>query len=168
MRIIIICGDDECGQEYPADTKDRIWECPHCGRSRENQYYPFLTAVLMNARIHAADADWRTLHDDLLATAQGKVADLLDRMTYLRRDVEKLRLQLPEEDRKGLADLPSPDDLPDFLGGWSPVATTDDDRWRDLHDQLLEGARGDILALEDAVGGMESEIRDIKSKLDLA
>ena len=32
----------------------------------------------------------------------------------------------------------------------------------------MEGARGEILALEDAVSGMESEIKDIKSKLILA
>ncbi|UCC94102.1 MAG: hypothetical protein JSW25_05430, partial [Thermoplasmata archaeon] len=74
MRIIIICGNPECGEEYPADTRDRTWECPHCGRSRENQYYPFLNAKLMNARIHSDEADWKAHHDELLMTAQGKVA----------------------------------------------------------------------------------------------
>ena len=169
MRIIIICGDPECGEEYPTDTKDRTWECPHCGRVRENKYYPFLTAKLMNARIHADEADWKAHHDELLMTAQGKVTDLRDRIGFLRKDLGKLLVQLPEEDRAGLPDLASSDDLPDFLGGWSPEASTDEPAtWRQEHDRLMEGARGEILALEDAVSGMESEIKDVKSKLILA
>ena len=28
MRIIIICGDPACGEEYPAETGDRLWERP--------------------------------------------------------------------------------------------------------------------------------------------
>jgi predicted nucleic acid-binding Zn-ribbon protein len=169
MRIIIICGDPDCGEEYPADTKDRMWECPHCGRTRENQYYPFLNAQLMNARIHSDEADWKTHHDELLTTARGKAADLRDRVGFLRKDLQKLRVQLPEEDRAGLADLASPEDFPSFLGRWAPEASTSDaSRWRELHDRLLEGARGEILSLEDAVKAMETEIKDIKSKLALA
>lgn len=168
MRIIIICGDPECGEEYPTDTKDRIWECPHCGRTRENQYYPFLTAKLMNARIHATEADWKAQHDELLATAQAKVFDLRDRFGFLRKDLKRLRVQLPEEDRVGLPDLVTPDDIEDFLGDWTPEAPADDTAaWKDLHDRLLEGARGEILAFEDAVSGMETEIKDIKSQLTL-
>ena len=169
MRIIIICGDPECGEEYPTDTKDRIFECPHCGRVRENQYYPFLTAKLMNARIHSREADWKAQHDELLATAQAKVFDLRDRFGFLRKDLERLRVQLPEEDRAGLPDLVTPDDIEDFLGGWTPEAPADDTAaWKDLHDRLLEGARGEILAFEDAVHGMETEIKDIRSQLAMA
>ncbi len=169
MRIIIICGAPECGEEYPAETKDRRWECPHCERVRENQYYPFLTAKLMNARIHASEADWKVHHDELLATAQAKVFDLRDRFGFLRKDLNRLRVQLREEDRVGLPDLVTPDDIEDFLGDWTPEAPADDTAaWKDLHDRLLEGARGEILALEDAVGGMETEIKDIKSQLTLA
>ena len=169
MRMIIICGVPDCGEEYPADTGDRTWECPHCGRVRDNQYYPFLTAKLMNARIHSDETDWKEQHDELLMNARGKVADLRDRATFMRKDLKRLRVQLPEEDREKLADLASLDDVPDFLGGWTPDAPADDAAaWRDLHDRLLEGARDEIIALEDMVGSMEREIKDIKSKLSLA
>jgi hypothetical protein len=168
MRMIIICGDPECGEEYPADTKDRTWECPHCGRVRDNQYYPFLTAKLMNARIHPDEADWKAHHDELLMTARGRVGELMERASYLRKDLQKLRVQLPDDERDGLPQLVSLDEH-DFLDGWSPEATGDDQAaWRDLHDRLLEGAREDILTLEDAVASMEREIKDIKSKLSLA
>jgi hypothetical protein len=161
MRMIIICGDPDCGEEDPADTGDRTWECPHCGRVRDNQYYPFLTAKLMNARIHSDEADWKGHHDELLVTARGKAADL--------RDLAKLRVRLPEEDRERLGEPVSLDDIEPFLDGWDPRSDGDDDpEWRDLHDRLLEGARKEILALEDAVNGMASEIRDIKSKLNIA
>jgi len=169
MRIIIICGDPECGEEYPTDTKDRMWECPHCGRQRENQFYPFLNAQLMNARIHPDEADWKAHHDELLMTAKGRVSGLRDRMDHLRKDLQKLRAQLPEEEVAKLPDLASPDDIDDFLTGWTPEAPSDEGaQWRDLHDRLFEGARGEILALEDIVGAMETEIKDIKSKLVLA
>ena len=169
MRIIIICGDPECGEEYPTDTKDRIWECPHCGRQRENQFYPFLNAKLMNARIHSDEADWKEHHDELLMTAKGKVADLRDRITYLRKDLKKLRVQLPEEDQAKLHDLASPDDIDDFLTGWVPEASSDEPAvWLDLHDRLFEGARSEIMALEDIEQAMQKEIKDIKSKLHLA
>jgi hypothetical protein len=169
MRMIIICGDPDCGEEYPADTGDRTWECPHCGRVRDNQYYPFLTAKLMNARIHSDEADWKGHHDELLVTARGKAADLRERGHYLAKDLAKLRVRLPEEDRERLGEPVSLDDIEPFLDGWDPRSDGDDDpEWRDLHDRLLEGARKEILALEDAVNGMASEIRDIKSKLNIA
>jgi hypothetical protein len=168
MRMIIICGDPDCGEEYPADTGDRSWECPHCGRVRDNQYYPFLTAKLMNARIHSDEADWKEHHDELLMTARGKVGELRERAAYLRKDVQKLRVQLPEEEREALPELLALDDG-DFLEGWSPEASGDDRAaWRELHDRLLEGARDEVLSLEDAVASMEREIKDIKSKLKLA
>jgi len=169
MRMIIICGDPVCGEEYPTDTKDRMWECPHCGRKRENQFYPFLNAQLMNARIHSDDADWKAHHDQLFTSAKGLVVDLRDRIAFLRKDLGKLRFQLPQEDQAKLPDLASLDDVEDFLSGWTPEAPSDEPaRWRDLHDRLLEGARGEILALEDAAAAMETEIKDIKSTLGLA
>ncbi len=168
MRIIIICGDPDCGEEYPAETGDRTWECPHCGRVRENGYYPFLTAKLMNARIHSDETDWRAQHDELLATARGKAADLRDRAGFLAKDLAKLLVRLPEGEGGKTPGPASLDDIEPFLDGWDPGATGEDPGWRDLHDRLLEGARAEILALEDAVSAMEAEIRDIKSRFELA
>ncbi len=169
MRIIIICGDPECGEEYPTETTDRLWECPHCGRERENQYYPFLTAQLMNARIHADEADWKEHHDALLERARSKVADLRDHIDFLRKDLGKLRARLPEEERAKRPDLDTIDQVDDPLASWEPQAEEDDmGAWRDLHDKLLEGARGEIIALEDAARQMEDEIKSIKSSLNLA
>jgi hypothetical protein len=169
MRIIIICGDPECGEEYPAETDDRLWSCPHCGRERENLYYPFLTARLMDARIHTDEADWREHHDQLLSKAQGRVAELRDHIGYLRKDLAKLRVRLPEEDRQRFQRGPGEDEVDSFLDNWSPEADDGDGgAWKDLHDRLLEGARGEILALEDVVKGMEDEVRKIKGILGLA
>jgi hypothetical protein len=169
MRIIIICGDPACGEEYPAETGDRIWECPHCGRERENQYYPFLTAQLMNARIHSEEADWREHHDRLLETANRRVADIRDHIEILKKDLRRLRVSLPEEEQAKLPDLETIDLVEDFLGSWEPDAPAEDSgQWRDLHDQLLEGARCEIMALEDATRTMEDEIRSIKSSAGLA
>ncbi len=169
MRIIIICGNPECDEEYPTDTTDRHWECPHCGRERENQYYPFLTAQLMNARIHADEAEWKEHHDARLEGALSKVADLRDHNIFLKKDLRKLRVRLPEEERAKLPDLDTIDKVDDFLASWEPQVEEDDmDAWRDLHDELLEGARGEIIALEDATRQMEDEIKSIKSSLNLA
>ncbi len=169
MRIIIICGDPVCGEEYPAETSDRLWECPHCGRERENRYYPFLNAQLMNARIHADVADWKEHHDSLLETAHRKAADLRDHIGFLKKDLRKLRVRLPEEERAKLPDLGTIDQVDDFLGSWTPDAPADDmGQWREFHDRLLEGARGEIIALEDATRTMEEEIKSIKSTVGLA
>ena len=169
MRIIIICGNPECGEEYPTETTDRLWECPHCNRERENQYYPFLTAQLMNARIHADEADWKEHHDDLLELARSKVADLHDHIDFIKKDQRKLRVRLPEEEQAKLPDLDTIDQVDGFLVSWEPKAEEDDmSAWRDLHNELLEGARGEIIALEDATRQMEDEIKSIKSTLNLA
>ncbi len=169
MRIIIICGDPDCGDEYPAETEDRLWSCPHCGRERENMYYPFLTARLMDARIHSDEADWKEHHDQLLEKAQGMVAELRDHIGWLSKDLAKLRVRLSEEDRAKFQGEHDKEDVDALLNSWVPEAD-DDDRgsWKDLHDQLLEGARGEILALEDIVHAMEGEVREIKGILDLA
>ena len=169
MRIIIICGAPECGEEYPAETEERLWVCPHCGRERENKYYPFLTATLMNARIHSDEAPWKEHHDELLSKARGKVTDLRDHMDWLRKDLARLRARLPEEERAKLADQPSEDAMDGFLGSWVPDASPDDmGAWRDLHDQLLDGAREEIITLEVIVHDMEDEVINIKSILGLA
>ena len=169
MRIIIICGDPACGEEYPAETEDRLWSCPHCGRERKNMYYPFLTARLMDARIHSDEADWKEHHDQLLAKARGRVAELRDHIGWLRKDLSKMRVRLPEEDRAKFQGGHDEEEVDAFLDSWVPEAE-DDDRgtWKDLHDRLLEGARSEILGLEDIVHAMEGEVRKIKRILGLA
>ena len=169
MRIIIICGNPDCQEEYPADTEDRTWECAHCGRERPNLYYPFLTARLMNARIHSDDADWKEHHDELLLKAQRKVSDLVDHIELLRKDLAKLRVRLPEEERDKFDEDAGEVATNGFLGGWVPEAPEDDmSAWRELHDRLLEGARGEILDLEDVVHRLEDQVRSMKATLGIA
>jgi hypothetical protein len=169
MRIIIICGNPDCQEEYPADTEDRSWECAHCGRERPNLYYPFLTAHLMNARIHSDEADWKEHHDELLQKAQRKVADLMDHMQLMRRDLEKLRVRLSDEDRAKFEEDVGEVEPGGFLEGWAPEAPEDDMvAWRELHDNLLEGAREEILALEDVVHRLEDQVRAMKAALGIA
>jgi hypothetical protein len=169
MRIIIICGNPDCQEEYPADTEDRSWECAHCGRERPNLYYPFLTARLMNARIHSDEADWKEHHDELLMKAQRKVADLGDHIELMHKDLAKLRVRLSEEDRAKFDEDEGEPASGGFLDDWSPEAPDDDmGAWRDLHDGLLEGAREQILALEDVVHRLEDQVRAMKAALGIA
>jgi hypothetical protein len=169
LRIFIVCGDPECGEEYPADTGDKRWLCPHCGRERPNKYYPFLTARLMNAKIHADETDWKEHHDDLLSTARRKIEDLRDHIELLRRDLKRLRIRLPEEKRGQFDPLMDGVEVASFLDGWSTEAPEKDrEAWRDLHDRLLEGVREEVLALEETAKRMEDGIRGMKTELGLA
>ena len=95
MRIYHACGNPQCGEEYPTDTKDRLWKCPHCDRELPNPFYPFLTARLMNARIHPDDTDWKEMHDELLSTANRKHEHLRERIEDLERDLRNLKALLP-------------------------------------------------------------------------
>ncbi len=169
MRIIIICGDPDCSEEYSADTDDRVWECPHCGRVKENPYYPFLTARLMHAKYLPADADWKGLHDELLEDARRRVADLIERTEFLEEDIGKLRPRLPEDAEVVATKRPEAAGEGAFLENWSAEAPPDDmEAWRDLHDRLLEGARLQVTALMDYVGGLEEEIKDLKAAIGIA
>ena len=123
----------------------------------------------MNARIHSDEADWKEHHDKLLETARRKVADLRDHIDLIKKELRKLRVRLPEEEQARLPDLDTIDQVEDFLGTWTPEVPEEDvEQWRDLHDQLLEGARGEIIAMENASRTMEEEIRSIKSTVGLA
>ena len=37
MRIIVICGNEECNKEFDADTNEPEWNCPHCDRIIKNK-----------------------------------------------------------------------------------------------------------------------------------
>ena len=88
MRLRIICGNDDCRQEYTTDTMDRTWECPHCGRVRENDFYPFLTARMMQARINGKDDDWEAVHDDMVEKADVRVQEKNVRLRRLEGDLD--------------------------------------------------------------------------------
>lgn len=169
MRIYHACGNAECGEEYPTDTLDRLWVCPHCDRELPNPFYPFLTARLMNARIHADETDWQEMHAELLADANRRAGGLRERIGDLRKDLQTLKVRLPEDVHDEVRDLEGLANVDSFLEGWEPSAPEDDMKaWRDLYDQLLEGARHEIIALEDVVRDMEGNIRDLKSRYSLA
>lgn len=169
VRIFVACANPDCGEEYPVETDDRHWDCPHCGRELENRFYPFLTARLMNARIHSEEADWRQHHDELLERARGRARELREHVDWLARDLGKLRVRLPE-DSPARHEAAEAVDIATFIEDWDPQRPVEDDNgaWRDLHDRLLDGARDEILALEDAARAMESTMRSIKAELGLA
>ena len=75
MRMIVICGNEDCNQEFDADTKDREWKCPHCDRVIVNKNYPFLTAKFMDAKINPDLANWQDLYEELLEEACKLVAE---------------------------------------------------------------------------------------------
>ena len=86
MRIIIVCGNDDCRQEYKVDTTDRFWECSHCGRKRESDNYPFLTAKFMQARIDGDNGDWETILTEAIQKADTKVQENDQRIARLEYD----------------------------------------------------------------------------------
>jgi len=169
MRIIIVCGNPECDEEYNADSNDSLFKCPHCGREKENPYYPFLTARLMQAKSMPADADWKALHDELLGKARRMAFDLRERASFLEADIKKLRRRLPEGTVIKPADLSETAVGGGFIDGWSPADPKDGlDGWRHLHDQLLSGARAEVLSLERRVPRLEDELRRVKSALGIS
>jgi hypothetical protein len=166
MRIIIVCGDPDCSEEYYADSEDRLWTCPHCGREKENPYYPFLTVRLMHAKTAPDDADWKELHDELLLRARRRLAELTDREGFLTQEVARLRGRLPEGKLVPPSEPPDDGGVAGFLAGWAPSGPEGDGgSWRALHDELLEGARAEVLLLEARVPKLEDEVRRLKSAL---
>ncbi len=169
MRIIIVCGNPECGEEYNADSNDSLFKCPFCGREKENPYYPFLTARLMHAKSAPAEADWKALHDDLLERARRMSSELRERAGFLEEDIRKLRRRLPEGADVKPADLSGTAVAGGFIEGWSPPSPADGPGvWRALHDELLTGARAEVLALERAVPKLEDELRRVKAALGVS
>jgi hypothetical protein len=75
MRMIVICGNENCSQEFNADTKDQEWICPHCDRIIENKNYPFLTAKFMDAKINPDFADWKELYEELIEESRKIIAE---------------------------------------------------------------------------------------------
>lgn len=96
MRFIIVCGNPDCRQEYGAETGDREWVCPHCGRVRENEYWPFLDARLMQATIDT-DTDWRKMYMELISRARRMMEDKEEELEALRRELKHCRAQLEAE-----------------------------------------------------------------------
>jgi len=145
MRLRIICGDDDCRQEYTTDTMDRTWECPHCGRVRENDFYPFLSARMMQARINGQDQDWETVHDDMVEKADVRVQEKNVRLRRLEGD-----LGIDDEEA-----------YPDAIAEMRVLAKEDegkaDLKWRERTEWFMERARKIILALEDRVQELEDE-----------
>ncbi|MEM4729516.1 MAG: hypothetical protein QXH42_07145 [Thermoplasmata archaeon] len=96
MRIIIICGNPECRKEYNAETGDREWVCPSCGRVKSNEYWPFLDAKLMQATIDS-NTDWKKMYMELIAKARQMVEDKEEELNILRRDLRRCQDQLEAE-----------------------------------------------------------------------
>lgn len=122
MRMLVRCGDQDCNNEFYADSKDPVWECTNCGREIVNQNYPFLTAKLMQAKIDGDRADWREMFIELVKTARieinarGGNGDDLGFLATAEKDAAKLDLT--------------------------------NQKWREKYDILLGQAREVILTLE--------------------
>jgi hypothetical protein len=150
MRIIVICGNDECGQEYHAETNDFKWECPHCGRERENKFYPFLTARFMQARIDGDKADWKSLYSILKKKAVELIDDLDEKIGDLVKDHSNV--EIPDRG-------PSKEELEN---GANKI---DEKKWRERYEALLETARKAIITREKIVTRLENEIREKSMKI---
>lgn len=120
MRMKVICGDEDCREEFFVESKEHIWVCPNCAREIENRNYPFLTAKLMQAKIDGDNADWRTRFEEIIEEASKLVEEIKD------------------------------DKDPSFIEAARSELEKDmtNARWRELHDRFLEEAREFILNLE--------------------
>ena len=96
MRFIIVCGNPDCRQEYSAETEEREWVCPHCGRVKSNEFWPFLNARLMQATIDG-DTDWKKMYMELIARAREMMEDRDEELRILRRDLKRCQEQLEAE-----------------------------------------------------------------------
>lgn len=96
MRFIVVCGNPDCREEYYTQTEDKQWTCPKCGRVKSNDYWPFLDARLMQAKIDK-DTDWKKMHDALIAKARQMVEDKDEQIKLLKKDIGQLKDQLEAE-----------------------------------------------------------------------
>ena len=96
MRFIVVCGNLECREEYYAQTEHKEWTCTKCGRVKSNDFWPFLDAKLMQAKIDK-DTDWKKMHDELLAKARMMIEDKEEEIKLLKKDINELRGQLDAE-----------------------------------------------------------------------
>ena len=126
MQIKVICGNDDCREEFPVPSEDPEWECPSCGRRILNRRYPFLTARLMQGTIDKDAGDWKALYSFLLERA--------------RSEIEKRDQWLGQDDDLSFLDeaqrvIDSDEELPPM-------------RWKVLHDDLLSRSREAVLKLD--------------------
>lgn len=151
MRLIIVCGNEDCRKEYYTDTEDRVRECPHCERKTENKYYPFLSARLMQSRIDGDQADWGSVYDETFEKALVKVQERMLRIRRLESDVD-----VPEEERYG-------DPIKDIeaLRNEDPGEPPE---WRARLEILMKDARKVILPIEDRIVELEEVKEDRASK----
>jgi len=154
MQIIIVCGNDDCRQEYKVDTNDRYWECPHCGRKRESDHYPFLTARLMQARIDGENGDWETIHNESLEKADVKVQENDRRIERLEYDagVAIPGEVLASEYKADLKNLKEED------------GAASEEKWRKRAESFIKRARAIIVAQEDQIKQLEEELEKKKKK----
>jgi hypothetical protein len=151
MRLIIVCGNEDCRKEYNTDTNDRVRECPHCGRKTDNVYYPFLSAKLMQSRIDGDQGDWESVYDETFEKALVKVQERMLRVRRLESDVD-----VPEEERYG-------DPIKDIeaLKNEDPGEPAE---WRSRLEAFIRDARDVILPLEDRIVELEKVKEDRRSK----
>lgn len=126
MRIKVICGNDECREEFPVGSEDPEWECPSCGRRIINRRYPFLTARLMQGTIDKDATDWKALYTFLLDQARSEIE-------------KRVEWSSPEDDMTFLDEAQRIVDSEEVL---------ERSRWKELHDALMAKAREAVLKLD--------------------
>ncbi|MEA3557641.1 MAG: hypothetical protein U9R75_00130 [Candidatus Thermoplasmatota archaeon] len=121
MRMQVKCGNEDCREEFYVESAEAAWECPICSREIENRYYPFLSAMLMQAKIDVGQTVWKAMFKKLIASARKQI-----------------------DARNG-----NDEDL-SFLYEAEHLLENDLDnnRWKEEHDALLERSRELILKIE--------------------
>jgi hypothetical protein len=121
LRMQVKCGNEDCREEFYVESAEAVWECPICSREIVNRYYPFLSAMLMQAKIDGGQTVWKAMFKKLIASAREQI-----------------------DARNG-----NDEDL-SFLDEAEKLLETDLDNnsWKEEHDALLERSRELILKKE--------------------
>ncbi|MEW5760045.1 MAG: hypothetical protein AB1779_04705 [Candidatus Thermoplasmatota archaeon] len=91
MRLIIVCAGEDCGREYNADTEEEEWVCPYCKRNKINEYYPFLTAKLMQAEIDKDANEWKKVTKEIIKKARKIITEKNKRITELEEEIKNMQ-----------------------------------------------------------------------------
>jgi hypothetical protein len=120
MRMKVICGDEDCREEFYVESKEHIWICPNCSREIENRNYPFLTARLMQAKIEKDEADWKKRLEELIEEVVVEVTGRSPEteIPFLNEYRNKLHIEMSNQN------------------------------FKELHDELLKRARNLVLEIE--------------------
>ena len=135
LKLKVVCGEQDCRNEFSADTDEPEWECPACQHLIKNPHFPFLTARIMHSRARPDDVDWEEFFARLMEDVSGYFTERAD-FLFNSKDGERVREELGEE---AVAFIRMSMDGGDELA--REYGERHNGEWHRMHESLLEEAR---------------------------